>query len=76
MGSIWQRRLALENARRKAMRAAMAEYDKKHNADMMALREECGATDGHTMQFTHTGPLGNPWFCCSKCGKTEVKELA
>lgn len=72
--SIWVRRRKLEDARRKVVRAAMAEYDKEHYAKLRCLREECGATDGHTMQFTHLGPLGNPWFCCSKCGATEVKD--
>jgi hypothetical protein len=74
--SIWQRRRQLESARRNAVRIAMADYDKDYYAKLNELREECGSNEGHTMQFTHVGPLGNPWFACSKCGKTEVKELA
>lgn len=71
--TIWARRGELERERREFMRQAMAEFDRVHYVKLRALQEECGGA-GHSWRFTHVGPLGNPWFTCTACRKSEARE--
>lgn len=73
MSDIGDKVRALEKARREAMRALMAEYDKTHYAALKILRAECAVTGtGHNWRFTNLGPLGHPWFHCTICGASRV----
>lgn len=71
--SIWQRRSLLDKERREFMQKAMADFDVGHRQRMRALQQECGNA-GHNWRFTHLGPLGNPWFACSYCHKSEARD--
>ena len=72
--TIWRRRGLLDKERREFMRDAMREFDEQHNKKLRALMDECGASEtGHNWRFTHLGPLSDPWFACSVCGKTKVE---
>jgi hypothetical protein len=70
--TVWQRRGALDKARREFMRNAMAEFDKTHYAAMRELQDECKES-GHNWRFTHLGPLGDPWFSCTLCHASECR---
>ena len=72
--SIWERRRQLEKERREHSKVVMAEFDKIHYAKLVELQKECGGTTLHNYRFTHTGPIGHPWFCCTYCGATKVGE--
>lgn len=71
--AIWNEHHLLTKARREEAARVMAEYDKKvHWPALKALRARCAAL-GHNWQFTHTGPLGDPWFSCHTCGASECR---
>ncbi len=36
------------------------------------LRLEC-EEEGHNFRFSNLGPLGHPWFHCTKCGSSKVE---
>lgn len=71
--AIWNEQHLLTKARREEMARVMAEYDKTvYHPARRALQARCAAI-GHNMQFTHTGPLGDPWFSCHTCGASECR---
>lgn len=73
---IWRRRLALDRARRDEIKRVMEEYDKGYYAALRELYDECADSEkGHNWQFSHTGPVGTPWFYCASCGLTKSGEL-
>ena len=72
MSEIGQKVRALEKARRDAMDALMAEYDKEHYARLKILQADCGKI-GHNWWLTNIGPLGHPWFHCTICGASRVE---
>lgn len=68
---IWTRRHALDKTRREHIREVMKDYDILHYVAVRELQEQCEAL-GHKWKFTNLGPLGDPWFHCSSCGKSRV----
>ena len=73
--SIWERRHRLEKMRREHMKSVMAEFDVGHQAQMLLLRHECGASEkGHAWHFTGVGPVGHAWFHCGQCGASKTEE--
>ena len=72
MSDIWTRRNRLDKERRDHMKLVMAEFDKEHYKKLRSLQDECSAI-GHNLKFTGTGPLGDPWFVCTICGKSIVE---
>lgn len=72
--ALWDEAHRLTRARREEAARVMAEYDKTvHWPALKALRQRCSAI-GHTWHFTHTGPLGDPWFSCNTCGASECRK--
>lgn len=70
MNDIGRQVRELERARREYQREVMAEYDKEHYRKLAALRAQCD----HQWHFSHLGPINHPWFYCSVCGKSEMRE--
>jgi hypothetical protein len=55
--------------RRDKMRELMDPYDRDvYYPEIQELTRRCGEI-GHKFQFSHLGPLGDPWFRCSACDK-------
>lgn len=65
LGTMWLTRV-------ERVREVMAEYDRVAQAERRILQAECEAL-GHQWRFTHLGPLGDPWFICTCCEKTNVE---
>lgn len=61
----------LEKERRDKMTELMTEYDETvYYPQLKALREKCT----HNWRFTHLGPLSHPWFSCTICRKSEMRD--
>lgn len=63
----------LEKERRDAVRAAMSNFDKMYYNPKRAELQLACAEVGHNWQFTHAGPLGDPWFSCTVCHLSECR---
>lgn len=73
MKSIWERRGEIDRDRRKKMEEVMREYDEQvYRPARKALVDECAA-EGHNWRFSDLGPLGDPWFRCTKCATAECR---
>lgn len=69
-------RWAVERERRREMDLRLAEFDEGYyRPSLLAIQEACGKI-GHTLSFSNLGPLGDPWFFCVSCSKTEVRPSA
>jgi hypothetical protein len=63
----------IERERREAMRDLMRDFDENYYyPNLKDMREAC-ARLGHKWQFTHLGPLGDPWFTCCVCHAAECR---
>ena len=69
---ISNRKYELDKARREHMREIAKDYDILHYEAVRKLQAQCGEI-GHNFTFTHLGPLGDPWFHCTACGKSKVQ---
>lgn len=64
---------ALKKERREFQANAMRDFDDNHyDPKMKELRSACGDI-GHNWQFSHLGPLSDPWFYCSVCGASKCE---
>ena len=73
MSDVWLKRNALDKERRTFMRVAMADFDKTYRIKVRELQQECEQDGGHSWTFDTCGPLGDPWFTCSRCYARKVE---
>jgi hypothetical protein len=63
----------IEKERRDVMRELMRDFDQSYYCpNLKDMRDACGRI-GHKWQFTHNGPLGDPWFLCGVCHAHECR---
>ena len=63
----------IEKERRDAMRELMRDFDQSYYyPNLKDMRKACGRL-GHKWNFTHLGPLSDPWFSCGVCHASECR---
>ena len=63
----------LEKERRDAMDRMMHEFDEHYYyPNMRNIHAACNDI-GHKWSYTHSGPLGHPWFTCTVCHASECE---
>jgi hypothetical protein len=68
VSKIWERRHAIDKARRDKMTEAMGEYDRTvYYPARKQLIEDC-EQEGHSGGKYHDNGFGWSWFYCGKCG--------
>lgn len=72
---ICKRRFDLDRERSQFMKETMRSFDKEHYKKKGELQDECGQHTGHNFLFSHLGPLNNPWYYCSYCGKASAESV-
>ena len=57
----------LEKERRDAMKRLLHDFDEYYyHPNMQDIHAACEEI-GHKWSYTHSGPLGHPWFTCTVC---------